>query len=100
MKKKTKSTFDKFFSNKEQKELYEQEYKEMLLSEMILAAMDDDQISVRKLAKAAKVSPTTIQGVRTSTKKDLNLSTFFRIADALGYDICLEKGNSRIHLNL
>ena len=49
MKNKNLSTYDKFIktlSNKEKKE-FEQEYKNLLLSELVLALMEKDAISVR-----------------------------------------------------
>lgn len=58
MKKKTKSTYEEFIENEEQKALLDKEYKEPLLSELLIAAMEHDHISVRKLASAAGVSPT------------------------------------------
>lgn len=59
MTKKIKSTYDELMeslSPKERKE-FEKEYKELLLSELPLAIMAQDNISVRKLAKLAGVFP-------------------------------------------
>ena len=75
MKKKFKSTFDEFIEDKEQKKLLELEYKELLLSELLLAAMEEDHISIRKLAEAAGVSPTIIQGLRSGRKTNITIDT-------------------------
>lgn len=56
MKKKVKSSYDELMDDKEQKELFDKEYKDLLLSELILAAMEEDHVSVRRLAAAAGVS--------------------------------------------
>lgn len=55
-KKKVKSTYDEIVSNKKRKENIEKEYQELLISEFLLAAMQKDAISVRKLAEEAGVS--------------------------------------------
>jgi hypothetical protein len=58
MAQKIKSTFEIFIeslSPEEHKE-FDAEYKELLLSEIIFAAIAKDNVSVRKLAKMAGVS--------------------------------------------
>lgn len=69
MNKKLKSTYEEFMEAKtpEQKKEYESGYQGFLLSEMILAAMEEDNISVRKLAKLAGVSPTIVQDVKSGS---------------------------------
>jgi len=54
-----------------QRKKYEEGYRDFLLSEMILAAMEEDDISVRKLAKLANVSPTIVQDM-TMSKRPVN----------------------------
>jgi hypothetical protein len=93
MKKKSKSTYEKFIENKAQKVLLDKEYKELLISELLCAAMDEDHISVRRLAAMAGVSPTIIQGLRSGTKTNLTMDTLSRVLDAIGYQIiCVRKG--------
>jgi DNA-binding Xre family transcriptional regulator len=87
MKKKTKSTYEEFIEDVEQKDLLDREYKELLLSELLIAAMEHDQISVRKLASAAGVSPTIIQGLRSGSKTNITIETLSKILDAVGYQI-------------
>ena len=87
MKKKSKSTYETFIENETQKVLIDQEYKELLLSELLIAAMEHDHISVRKLASAAGVSPTIIQGLKTGSKTNITIDTLSRILDAVGYQI-------------
>lgn len=87
MKKKAKSTYEEFIENDEQKALLDKEYKELLLSELLIAAMEHDHISVRKLAAAAGVSPTIIQGLRSGSKTNITIDTLSRILDAVGYQI-------------
>ncbi len=56
MKNESKSTYKEFIENHKQKKLLNEEYNDLLVSELLLASMEDDQLSVRKLALAAGVS--------------------------------------------
>lgn len=91
--KKPLSTYDEHLQSLSPKELqdYKKGYQEFLLSELIIAAMQEDDISVRKLAKAAGISPTIVQEIRAGKRKHLSLQSFFKILDALGYSFILEK---------
>ena len=86
MSKKMKSTIQEFVDSLSPRELkkYEEERQEFLLSEILLAAMEKDNVSVRKLAKLAGVSPTIVQAMRTGAKKDFTLQSFFKILKGLG----------------
>lgn len=70
-------------------------YREFILSELLLAIMEEDHLSIRKLAKEAGVSPSLIQDLRSGKKDNLTFKSFSHIAGALGYDIILEKRNKR-----
>lgn len=87
MKNKPKSTYEEFTENHKQKDLLNKEYKELLLSELLIAAMEHDHISVRKLAVAAGVSPTIIQGLRSGSRTNITIDTLSRILEAVGYQI-------------
>lgn len=93
MKKKLKSTYEEFIEDEEQKALLDKEYKELLLSELLIAAMEHDRISVRKLASAAGVSPTIIQGLKSGSKTNITIDTLSRILDAVGYQIIFTPKN-------
>ena len=70
IKKKAKSTFERIMEAKTpaQRNKYEEGHRDFLLSEMILAAMEEDDISVRKLAKLANVSPSIVQDMESGSK--------------------------------
>lgn len=89
MKKKTKSTYEKFIENKKQKRLLDREYRELLISELLLAAMKEDHLSVRKLATEADVSPTIIQNLKSGKKTNITIETLSRILDVIDYQIIL-----------
>lgn len=88
MVKKVKSTFEEFMEAKSprQRKKFEEGYKELALSELILALMERDEISVRKLAKIAGVSPTIVQEMRSGLKKNYSLESFYKILKTLGFD--------------
>jgi transcriptional regulator with XRE-family HTH domain len=91
--KKPLSTYDEHMQSLSPKELkaYKKGYQDFLLSELVIAAMQEDDVSVRKLAKAAGISPTIVQEIRAGKRKNLSLQSFFKILDALGYSFVLEK---------
>jgi DNA-binding Xre family transcriptional regulator len=89
MKKKAKSTYEEFIENTKQKALLDKEYRKLLIAELLLAAMQEDHLSVRKLATAAGVSPTVIQDLRSGKKSNINIDTLSRILDVIGYQIIL-----------
>lgn len=101
MSKKVLTTLEKLSKSltPKQRKQYEKERKDFLISEMILAAMEHDHISVRELAKMAGVSPTIIQGIRSGTKKNVTVKTFSKILNVLGYSLIIEKGDLRLPLN-
>jgi hypothetical protein len=102
MAKKIKSTVDEFVESlsPKEKKAFDEEYKDLLLSEMILAAMEEDHISVRRLAKLAGVSPTVIQSMRSGIKKDFNLGSFLKILKGLGCKIFIERNGHKFPLDL
>jgi len=90
MKKKTESTYDRITADPRRKANIENEYQDLLISELILAAMEKDDLSVRRLAKEAGVSPTIIQELKTGKRDNITLSTFNRVLNAVGYQLAYE----------
>ena len=93
MKKKIKSsvesTFDKMMKDKKRKAVFDKGYKEFIISEMLIAAMEQDDASVRELAKAAGVSPTIIQELKTGKRKNITMETFSKVLHAIGYEVSI-----------
>ena len=63
----TSDEFLESLSPKERKK-FEEGYKDFALSELIFALMERDEVSVRKLAKVAGVSPAVIQAMRSGAR--------------------------------
>ena len=59
------TTFDRLMQNSKFKAEFEKGYNEFLISEFMIEKMEEENISVRELAKEAKVSPTAIQNLRS-----------------------------------
>ena len=91
--KKDKSTYEEFMNAKTpaERKKFEEGYKDFLISEIVLAAMEEDEVSVRELAKLVGVSPTIVQEMRSGSKKSFNTKSFFKILKGLGYNFLLEK---------
>ncbi len=68
----SKSTYDTFYESLilEAKKDFDNEYKDLLIAEMLCAAMEEDNVSVRELAAIAGVSPTIVQGLRCDEDHD------------------------------
>ncbi len=86
--KKIKSTYEEFVEklNPQEKKEFDEDYKELLLSELMLAIMEQDEISVRELAKMAGISPTIVQAMRSGSKNNYSLESFYKILKSLGFN--------------
>lgn len=65
------TTFDTFITHdSEEKARFDKEYNEFLLSEFLIEKMEEEKLSVRSMAKRARVSPTVIQKIRSNKDAD------------------------------
>ena len=67
-----------------------------MLSELILALMENDGKSVRELAKEVGLSPTVIQNIKSGKQQDMKIKNFVSIAHACGYHILLKNEREKI----
>ena len=95
---KAMSTYEREMKNARFKKAFEKSYKELLLSELLIAIMEKDGVSVRELAKEIGLSPTIIQNIRSGKQKDLKVSNFVNLVQFCGYKVILEKNNERIEI--
>ncbi|MBN2655934.1 MAG: helix-turn-helix transcriptional regulator [Spirochaetales bacterium] len=86
-----KTTCDKFLEDRKQKEQFEKEYNQFLLSEFLLDAMNENHISVRKLSRDSGVSTSIIQNIRSEKSTNVTLSTVEALVKCLGYRIKFER---------
>jgi DNA-binding Xre family transcriptional regulator len=101
MEKNENTTCGKFLKSltPKQKKRFEQEHKEFLISEMLLAAMEQDNVSVRELAKLAGVSPAIVQGIRSGTKKNITVKTFSKLMKTFGFSLAITKNDLVLPIN-
>ena len=83
----TMTTFDRLMQNPKFKAEFEKGYNEFLISEFMIEKMEEENISVRELAKEAKVSPTTIQNLRSGNAEAVKFKTLSSIMQKLGYEL-------------
>ena len=93
------STFERKMKNPKFKKIFEEGYKELLFSELLIAIMESDDKSVRELAKEADLSPSVIQDIRSGKQRDIKVSNLIKIAHAFGYEVLLQKGKEKLALN-
>jgi transcriptional regulator with XRE-family HTH domain len=93
------STYERKMKDPKFKKAYQQSYKELLFSELMISIMEGDDKSVRQLAKEAHLSPSVIQDIRSGKQHDIKVSNLIKIAHAFGYEVILEKkGKERLTL--
>ena len=102
MSKKILSTYNEHLKGmtKTRRKKFDEGYRDLLLSELLIAIMQEDEISVRELAKAANISPTIVQGVRSGTNQNITMQSFFKIMNALGCSLVVKKDKFQFHLEL
>jgi predicted Zn-dependent protease len=61
------------------------------LSKFILKKMQEQSVSIRALAKKAKISPTVVQKMRGEYAENINYKTLLSVLNILGYRIIIEK---------
>ena len=94
----SKSTFERVTSNPKQKKAFEKEYANFLLSEFLLEAMSQQDISVRALSKASGISTSIIQNLRAMQPVNITLKTLNALLSTLGYELVAKKGNHCVNL--
>jgi len=102
MSKKQKSTYDKYVEamSSERRKEFEKGYKDFLLSEMLIAVMERDGVSVRELAREAGVSPTVVQGIRSGTRENVTFNSVIKILKALGYKFKVEREDDNVSIGV
>lgn len=85
------STYERETKNPEFRAALEREEALLEVSEFLAQQMEEQNLSVRKLAALADVSPTIIQGIKAGTRKNIEYSTLKVLMEALGCQITFKK---------
>ncbi len=92
------STYEREMADPEFRNKFQIEYQRFALSEILLQLMEEEQLSVRELAKEAEVSPSVIQDIRSGNRKNITLSNLSKILKALGSSVAIQVGDQYISL--
>lgn len=92
------STFEREMADADFREKFEAEYREFALSEVILQLMEEEQVSVRELAKNAGISPSVIQDIRSGNRSNITLHSICKILKALGSRMVVQIGDQYMPL--
>lgn len=97
--KKEVSTVDEFLSDPKRKAIFEKEYAQFLLSELLIEEMEKNHISVRKLASQTGVSTSIIQNLKAMKSVNLTLKTIMSLIEPFGYELKIQKGKKAYSFN-
>ncbi len=100
--KNVQTTYDRHIAkmSPERKKKFDEGYRDLVLSELLLALMKEDEISVRQLAREAGLSSAIVQGIRSGTKTNITLQSFLKIMEALGCSLIVKKDQHTYPLEL
>ena len=73
--------------------------KNYFFSELLISIMEEDDKSVRSLAKEANISPSVIQDLRSGKQQDIKVSNLIKIVETLGYTVVLQRGAEQLTLH-
>lgn len=90
-KKKIESTYERITKDPKRIERLNNKYAQFLLSEIIHGLMEQENISIRALAKKVGISPAVIQDIRSGTRSNITVKNLLGIAASLGATVRIEK---------
>lgn len=79
------STYNQLMKDPKRRRKFDEEYRQLVLVEILIPILEKSKIPVRTLAKAAGISPTIIQDIKSGKKEGISYLTFLFILEALGY---------------
>lgn len=95
MKNEPLSIYDQLMKDPKRRHKFEDEYRQLVLIEILFPILKKSEIPVRTLAKIAGVSPTIIQDIKSGKKEGISYPTFLSILEALGYRAKIQITKSR-----
>jgi len=92
------TTYDRLMRNPEFVKEFKKEAESLHLSELLIELMEKNNISVRKLAEKAHLSPAVVQGIRSGTRKNASIGSVTNIFHAMGYEVVLKNKTEEYQL--
>lgn len=78
--------------DEDRRKRFEEKYARFIMADIVIGFMEQEQLSVRAMARAMGVSPTVVQDLRSGKRKNLTLKHLLAFADACHAKITIEKG--------
>lgn len=85
-----KSVLNQELKDLKKKKVFDEGYKDFLVSELVYSLMQDDEASIRELSKALNISTRTILKIRNG-KENPRIDTLKKILNYLGAEIQIVK---------
>ncbi len=99
--KKATTTYDRLIRDPSFKKQLEKEYSKLLFSEMLIKLMEDEKISVRKLASKSGVSSSFIQDLRSGKQFNPSINAISKLFVVMNAELVVKRpGKKPLELNL
>jgi hypothetical protein len=100
--KNTKTTFELFVESMtpEERKKFDKEFRSMAISEMIYAAMEDDVVNVKKLAKLAGFPPSIVKDLHSGKSDKSTIKALFKVFHRLGFKVLLQSNGETMPLDM
>ncbi|PKL16346.1 MAG: hypothetical protein CVV49_16750 [Spirochaetae bacterium HGW-Spirochaetae-5] len=85
------TSFEQLMQDPKQREKFDKEYSKFIIKEFLLEAMNENHMSVRKLAEESGVSTSIIQNIKSEKSTNITFNTLNSLMSTLGYRIIIEK---------
>lgn len=88
----TKTTYEREMDDPEFRKGLAEEEARLALSELLITLMEEEEVSVRELARRADVSASIIQDLRSGKRDNPTFSSFARLIHSMGFEIAIKRG--------
>ncbi len=99
--KKATTTYDRLIKDPSFKKQLEKKYRKLLFSEMLIKLMEEEKISVRKLAIKSGVSSSLIQDLRSGKQVNPSINAISKLFLAMNAELVVKRpGKKPLELSL
>ena len=99
--KKAPTTYDRLIKDPSFKKQLKEQYSKLLFSEMLIKLMEEEKISVRKLAVKSGVSSSFIQDLRSGRQINPSINAISKLFIAMNAELVVKRpGKKPLELNL
>ena len=99
--KKASTTYERLIKDPSFKKRLKEEYSKLLFAEMLIKLMEEEKISVRKLAVKSGVSSSFIQDLRSGKQINPSINAISKLFIAMNAELVVKRpGKKTLELNL